>query len=256
MKLPHSPRQPSRLALLALLGGLTLHAQAALFEDDEARRAILDLRAKQAATDEALKRAAETSTQQARSLVELQSQIEQLRGELAKLRGQQEQTSRDAAELQRKQKDIAQGVDERMRKLEPQQVTVDGKSFAAELDEKKQYDAALALLRGGNFGGAADALTAFGKRWPNSGYLDSTRFWLGNALYGKRDYKGSLAAFREFLAAAPQNPRAPEALLAIANTQVELKDTKAARATLNELIAKYPQAEAAVAGRERLAALK
>ena len=40
------------------------------------------------------------------------------------------------------------------------------------------------------------------------------RFWLGNALYGKRDYKGSLAAFREFLAAAPQNPRAPEALLA------------------------------------------
>ena len=77
----------SRLALLALVGGLTLHAQAALFEDDEARRAILDLRAKQAATDEALKRAAETSTQQARSLVELQSQIEQLRGELAKLRG-------------------------------------------------------------------------------------------------------------------------------------------------------------------------
>ena len=55
---------------------------------------------------------------------------------------------------------------------------------------------------------------------------------------------------------APDHARAPEALLAVANCQVEAKDTKGARATIAELIKAYPKSEAAQAGRERLAALK
>jgi TolA-binding protein len=35
-----------------------------------------------------------------------------------------------------------------------------------------------------------------------------------------------------------------------------MKDSKAARATLTELLKKHPQSEAAQAGKERLAALK
>ena len=50
--------------------------------------------------------------------------------------------------------------------------------------------------------------------------------------------------------------RAPEAVLSIANCQIELKDTRAARKTLEDLIKAYPQSEAAVAGKERLARLK
>jgi tol-pal system protein YbgF len=143
-----------------------------------------------------------------------------------------------------------------MRKLEPQKVTLDGKEFSAEVDEKRQYDEAVALLRNADFNGASAGFAAFLKRWPQSGYTDSARFWLGNALYGKRDYKEAIATFRAFVAAAPQHPRAPEALLAAANAQIEAKDTKGARATLNELVKNYPQSEAAVAGRERLAVLK
>ena len=48
----------------------------------------------------------------------------------------------------------------------------------------------------------------------------------------------------------------PEAMLAVANCQAEMKDSKGARATLAELLKKYPQSEAAQAGKERLAALK
>ena len=54
----------------------------------------------------------------------------------------------------------------------------------------------------------------------------------------------------------PQHPRAPEALLSMANCQVELKDAKAARKTLEELVTSYPQSEAASAAKERLAKLK
>ena len=42
----------------------------------------------------------------------------------------------------------------------------------------------------------------------------------------------------------------------IANRQVELKDTKAARRTLEELVKAHPQSEAAGAARERLSRLR
>ena len=89
-----------------------------------------------------------------------------------------------------------------------------------------------------------------------SGYAPSAHFWLGNALYGKRDYKEAIVAFRALMASAPESIRVPEALLSIANCQVELKDSKAARKTLDELIKSHPKSEAAQAARERLAALK
>jgi TolA-binding protein len=82
------------------------------------------------------------------------------------------------------------------------------------------------------------------------------RYWQANALYGKRDYAAAIAAFRAFIARAPDSERAPEALLAIANSQAEMKDRAAARKTLDELLKAYPKSEAAVAGKERLAALK
>lgn len=42
-------------------------------------------------------------------------------------------------------------------------------------------------------------------------------------------------------------------MLSIANCQIELKDTAGARRTLDELVKAYPQSEAAVAAKERLA---
>ena len=50
--------------------------------------------------------------------------------------------------------------------------------------------------------------------------------------------------------------RAPEAALSIANCQIELKDTRTARKTLEDLVRAYPQSEAAVAAKERLSRLK
>ena len=47
-----------------------------------------------------------------------------------------------------------------------------------------------------------------------------------------------------------------KALLAVANCQLELKDSRAARRTIDELVKAYPQSEAAQAGKERLAGLK
>lgn len=259
-------RWRSALAMLALAGAATT-AQAGLFDDDEARKAILDLRTRITTNDEAARKAlAELAGQNAqlqeqvqqlrRSLLELVAQLETQRTEMARIRGSEEQLGRDVAELQRRLKDGADGLEDRLRRLEPQRVSMDGREFLAEPDEKRSFDDAMAVLRGGDFDKAAGAFTAFVKRYPGSGYLETARFWLGNALYGKRDYREAIATFRALVTASPEHVRAPEALLSVANCQVEMKDVKAARRTLDELLKRYPESEAATAARERLGSLK
>lgn len=259
-------RSARSLALALAFGGALLAppAHAGLFDDDEARKAILDLRQRiDQSAEQQRARQAETNAQLTaqldqlkRSLLDLNEQLEQLRGDNAKLRGQNEQLARDLADVQRRQKDLQSGVDDRLRQFEPQKVSVDGREFSADPDEKRQYDEAMDLLRKSDFQGTANALTAFRKRYPSSGYGPSAQFWLGNAQFGLRQYKEAVVSFRAMLAAAPDHEKAPEALLAIANCQAELRDTKAARRTIDDLLKTYPKSEAAQAGRDRLASLK
>jgi len=235
-------------------------AHAGLFDDDEARRAILDIRQRIDQSNQRQTESAAQLTEQInqlkRSLLDLNNQLEALRGENAKLRGTDEQLARDLAEVQRKQKDLLGGVDDRLRRFEPQKVTLDGKDFTAEPDEKKLYDDAMESLRKSDFAGTANTLMALRKRYPTSGYTESALFWLGNAQYGLRQYKEAIGTFRSLVSSSPDSPKTPEALLAIANCQAELKDTKSARKTIDELLKNYPKSEAAQAGRERLASLK
>jgi tol-pal system protein YbgF len=254
------PRALASAAIAALCIGLTTGASAALFEDDEARRALLDLRqrveAQRVANDQQMEALRQDSAQLRRSMLDLQAQIEALRQEIARMTGQNEQLTRDVAELQRRQRDLVQGVDERLRKVEPAKVTVDGKEFIADPNESRDFEAALAVFRKGDFPGSQAAFADFIKRYPQSGFRPTALFWLGNAQYANRDYRGAIANFRALLASSPDHPRAPEALLSIANCQIELKDNAGARRTLDELVKTYPQSEAAGAAKERLARLR
>jgi tol-pal system protein YbgF len=251
------------LAMAAMLAASLSSAHAAIFEDGEARRAILEMRQRvdglqlsQQRSAEEVRKLGEENAQLRRSLLDLQTQIETLRAEQAKLNGQNEQLLRDVGELQRRQKDIAQGVDERLRQFEPIKVTVDGREFQADPAEKRDFEAALAVFRSGKFPDASAAFAAFVRQYPRSGYVPSARFWLGNAQYATREYKEAIGNFKQMLAEAPTHARAPEAALSIANCQIELKDTRTARKTLEDLLRAYPQSEAAVAAKERLSRLK
>lgn len=253
-------------------------AQASLFSDDEARKAILELRqrvdanrnaastaleAAQQQQAEQLKRALaaeeEANAQLRRSMLELSNQIELLRAELARMRGASEQLARDVADVQRQQRTAMQSVqtvEERLRKFEPMKVALDGREFMAEPAEMRDYEAALAIFRKGDFAAAQTAFGDFTRRYPASGYTPSAMFWLGNAQYATKDYKDAVANFRQLVTSSPDHVRAPEAMLSIANSQIELKDTRTARKTLEDLIKAYPQSEAAGAARERMARLR
>ncbi len=241
-----TPRMFSR-TLLALALGLSLSGAtyAALFEDDEARRAILDLRQKVDKQNESMQ-------QLQRAMLEQQNQFEAMRSELANLRGEKEQLTQDL----KRQQDSAKVVSERLRKFEPSKVTLDGVEFMAEPAETKAYEDALAVFRQGDFATAANVFSDFTRRYPRSGYGVAALFWLGNAQYANRDYKEAIKNFNALLTRAPDHARAPESLLSVANCQLELKDTKSARKTLTDVVKSYPQTEAATAATERLAKLK
>jgi tol-pal system protein YbgF len=253
-----------RLLPLALLLGAWLQpATAALFEDEEARRAILDLRQRldglRAPADtqaREVKVLSEDNQQLRRALLDLQAQIETLRAEQSKMQGEQDLALRELAETQRRMKDLMQSVEARLRPLKPITVTTEGAEFQAQPAEKRDFEAALARFRAAEFGPAATALADFIRRYPQSGYTASALFWLGNAQYATRDYKEAIQNFKSLLTVAPAYPRLPDAMLSLANCQVELKDVKAGRKTLEDLTKKYPQSEAAEAARERLSRLK
>lgn len=261
---------------MAGLAGLTgalalaLPAHAQLFKDDEARKAVIDLRARVTQSEDAARaREAELATSLTRlnaqlveqigalrrSLLDMNNQLEAMRADLATMRGTNETLQRDVAELQRRSRDIGQTLDDRLRRLEPTKVTIDGREYTVDPEERKTFDEAMAVMRGGDFDRAATSLANFQRRYAGSPYTNQARFWLGNALYGKRDYKGAIEAFRAFVAGAPDHPRAPEALLALANSQAETRDNRGARQTLADLIKTYPASEAAQAGKDRLASL-
>lgn len=254
--------------LVALFAGLLVltSAQAALFEDDEARKAILDLRQRVEALRTETEQSAKTiqankneSAALTTGMLDLHRQMELLRAELATLRGANEQLSKELADLQRNLRDDAQSrlsLNERVAQLETAKVSLDGVEFMAEPAEKRSFEAALAVFRRGDFAAAKIQFVGFLSRYPVSGYALPALFWLGNAQYATRDYKEAITNFRALIARNPEHLRAPEAVLSIANCQLELKDTKGARKTLVDLIKAYPQSEAAVAAKERLASLK
>jgi len=247
------------LAAAALTWGALAAPAHALFGDDEARKAIVDLRARVAEMEKQLReKDAELATRLERleaanrAQLELANTIDTQRREIASLRGQVETLTNEVVTLQKRNRDLYADLDSRMKALEPIATTVDGKPATVDRAEQAAYDAALAQFRAGDFRGAATSLQVFLTRWPKSAHAPAANYWLGNSLYSLKDYKGAIAAQQVVIDRYADSPRAPDALLNIAASHLELKDTARARAALQKIIADYPNSEAAKVAEERL----
>jgi tol-pal system protein YbgF len=247
----------SRLAAacLALAAWLPLQASAALFDDDEARRAILELRTKVDALTRDMNTRIDAKSDKAAAL-DMLNQHEQTMQEIARLRGQVEVLANEVAKAQKSQRDYYADLDARVKKLEPRQETIDGETAQVLPNEKQAYDAAMETFKTGDYKAAAAALQDFVKRYPQSAYAANAQYWLGNAYYAQRDYKNAIAAQQIVASAYGQSAKAPDAMLNIASSYTELKDTKNARKALQQLVTKFPASSAAQAAKDRLAVLK
>ncbi len=245
----------SILLTVVSAGMLTTQAYAGLFDDDEARRAILDMRGKIDALSSQVDDKLGTKADKTVAL-DLLNQQDSLRQEIAKLRGQVEVLSNDIADGQRRQKDFYVDLDNRLRKLEPQKVVVDGKEAQVDHNEQKSYDAALALFQSGDYKGAAAALASFLQTYSASAYAANVQYSLGISYYAQKDYKNAIAAFDSLIHDFPASQKAPDALLNIASCYSEQKDKVATKKVLLKLRSQYPDSAAAATAGDRLKSLK
>ena len=247
----------SRLAAAGLVFAalLPLPSSAGLLDDDEARRAILELRTKVDSLARDFNSRLETKSDKTAALESL-NRHEQTLQEIARLRGQIEVLANELANIQKNQKDLYADIDARIKKLEPRQVTIDGAPAAVAPTEQQDYEAALALLTGGDYKAAAAALSEFVRRHPESAYAANAQYSLGSAYYALRDYKKSIAAQQVVATTYKDSAKAPEAMLNIASNYIELNDTKNAKKALQSLVSKYPGTPSAQTAKTRLTALK
>ncbi len=221
-------------------------AQAGLFDDDEARQRIEQLRSE---VNELGKRADTTS----RNQVDFANQVEAIKADIAKLRGQIEVLTYELEAAQKRQKDFYVDLDNRLRKLE--QPPADAKAEAPKVDpaqETRDYEAALAGLKASKFKEAAAAFVAFIKAYPTSTLAASAHYWGGYAHAQAKDHAGAADLFGKFAAGWPKDERAPAALESRVASLEAIKDVKAARATLQQLADAYPASEAGKKAKLRL----
>jgi tol-pal system protein YbgF len=242
-------------ACLALAAWLPLHANAGLLDDDEARRAIIDLRAKVDALSRDVNTKIDSKSDKAAAL-DMLNQHEQTMQEIARLRGQLEVLANQVAISEKHQKDFYADLDTRLKKLEPHAEMIDGRQTEVMPTEKQAYDSAMDLFKTGDYKGAASALQDFVKRFPSSGYAANAQYWLGNSYFAQRDYKNAIAAQEVVATTYRDSAKAPDAMLNIASSYIELKDKKSAKKAFQQLITKFPDSSAAQAAKDRLAALK
>ena len=259
-------RALARLAIAAALAAAAAPAFAqGLFDDNEARRRVELLRqqieANQRSLDERLTKL-EGAANDRGALLDLSSQLQAMRDDLAKMRGQVEVLSNQMDLADKRQKDLYLDIDTRLRKLEQGRESAaaapDNRPAAAEAEaspaETRAYQAALDQFKLGNYALAVSAMQGFMVTYPNSPLAPNAQYWIGMAHSGQRDYKSAIAAQRKLLAAWPDNPKAPDAMLSIASAQETMGARGEAQKTLQELIARYPGSSASVSARQRLAA--
>lgn len=206
----------------------TAHA----FADDQARRAILDLREQ-----------LQTLVDQSRQIrVRQADQIDTLQQEVARLRGEVERLSHMAERNQQQQQQQASSNESTIQVADPV--------------EQAAYEQAMMSFRAGQYQVASKELTQFIQTYPQSALVHEARFYRGSSLYAIKDFKGSIAGLQTMLTAAPNDPRAPDALLVIAASQVELNDLDGARASLQRIVSEYPNTTAAETAKSRLTLLQ
>lgn len=261
------------LLLLFHLGS----AQAALFDDKEARRGVTE--AKQQLTElqakltelqtqlaeantarQALeKRLTETEAFGKKQTFDQLAQIERLNAEISRLRGLLELNAHNVALAQQRQRDLYGDLDARLRKIEstgtpppPADAAAPAIDSAAEL---RSYEAAHELFKTANYKESAEAFEKFLTDYPAGKYAPNAQYWLGYAYFSQKNYKAAMASQQKLLSVYPDHQKAPDAMYNIANSQIQLADVEGAKKTLRALLEKFPQSEAAPLARKRLAVL-
>jgi tol-pal system protein YbgF len=259
------------LSLFALSASFNA-AHAALFDDKEARKKIVEVEAKQQADHNAamaaiadLKKrvAAIEAIVQGGGLADMQNQIEALKQEVAQLKGDLEVAQHHLEATQTRQKDLYTDTDTRLRRIEsgptPAPTPVNGAVAPVPAAEEKDVKAladANALSQSAKHKDAFAAFDSFLKEYPTSKLAPEALYGMGYSQFGLKNYKSAIATQQKVLDLHPESAKVPDAMFNMANSQIQLGQVSNAKKTLRSLIEKHPDAAVTPSAQKRLKALE
>ena len=216
---------------LSISGGVLFSHAAFAFADDDARKAIVDLRQQIRTLTEANQRAR----------IQLADQIEALEQEVVRLRGDMEQLTRPGG---------AGGASS---------AAGGGRAPDAQSQDPREqsaFDQSMETFRKSQFKETIQNLTAFMTLYPDSTLIPTAQFYLGSSRYALKDFKGAIATLQGMVQKYPTQQRAPDALLMVAASQIELNNRPGAKVTLQRIIKGYKGTPAADTAAKRLPLLQ
>ena len=195
------------------------------------------------------------------ALADLLQQLETLQTEVRNLRGQVEVQANEIERLKARQRELLADIDRRVSELERRGTAAPapvapGSAAASSAQEQQDYDAAFNLMKQGFYERAAKGFRDFIAKYPQSALRDNARYWLGKAYYAARNFRQALEEFGKLMSDHPKSPKVPDAMLETGYSHYELGEWTKARASLNQVMARYPGTPAAKSAEQRLAKMK
>jgi len=117
--------------------------------------------------------------------------------------------------------------------------------------EKAEYNQAYQLLKGDRQKGI-NAFTVFLQKHPNSPLAENAHYWIGEAKYAKKDYKGAIDSFVVVLNKYKSGRKAPDAAVKLGYSFYALKDWVLAKRTFDDVLRYFPGSNAAKLAKARL----
>ena len=241
----------ARAVTIALATSLmwSLSAQAGLFDDEEARKQIVQLRAQMQETQRALDQRVNELEAQARnrSIIDLFNQVETLKSEFARLRGQIELLQNEMENTQKRQRDLYVDLDGRLRKMEAQLAEQAARAAqAAAASPTSMAPATVGASPPGVPPGAVDP----GRVMPPAAVVvppaavdpvaEQRAYDQGLEHFRAGRFAEAVTAFQLFMRNFPRSTLLPSAQYWIGNSLYATRDFRGAIAAQRQLIAQYP----------------
>jgi tol-pal system protein YbgF len=225
---------------------LSVSAHAGLFDDEEARKQVLQLRTQLAETQRTLdQRIGELEAQaRNRSIIDLFNQVETLKAEFARLRGQIELLQNEMENTQKRQRDLYVDLDGRLRKVEAQ-ITDQARAAQAAVAPPAAMPPGTAggtslLVASTDPGRAAPPGAAGSPPSPIDPVAEQRAYDQGLEHFRGGRFAEAVTAFQLFTRNFPRSTLVPSAQYWIGNSLYATRDFRGAIAAQRQLIAQYP----------------
>ncbi len=211
---------------------------------------------------------------ESKGVIGLHNELGLLKAEMARLRGFQEEQAYQMDVAEKRVKDLFVDLDTRLAqvrelasrpapaqadaiRLQPAQslATVPVTAPADPGDEARDYGAAHALVKGGKYQEAAQAMQVFLDTYPSGTLAPNALYWKGFSQVNLGDFVGAAVTYQKLIDDYPSSSKAPDAMLSLARARIQAGELALARGVLDQLVVKYPISKAAATGKKLLATL-